>query len=165
MIELGSGDYSSHVNGQGHILSIQRKLTLSPRPTNNLRKRSLGYLGRKRWKVSSCYGLLWNKRAGPYYCGCHNLASTPKMKICHGLLGSSNLVIMVPPPHSEWKIKLSWTNWTSDLERIVPPPPNENFLWITDNLAFIFGAIVHPRYGVSRCCRKNWHFDVGFKLS
>ena len=67
MIELGSGDYSSQLNGQGHILSIQIKLTLSPRPTNNLRKRSLGYPGRKRWKVSSCYGLLRNKRAGPYY--------------------------------------------------------------------------------------------------
>lgn len=42
MIELGSGDHSSHVNGQGHILSVQIKLTLSPRPTNNLGKGSLG---------------------------------------------------------------------------------------------------------------------------
>ena len=75
------------------------------------------------------------------------------MKICHGLLGSSNLVIMVPPPHSEWKIKLSWTNWTSDLERIVSPPPNENFSWITDNLAFIFGA--------GQCVRLSCTPDLG----
>ena len=48
------------------------------------------------------------------------------------------------------------------------PPPNENFSWITDNLAFIFGAgqrvrlSCTPDLGCLVVVEKNWHFDVDF---
>ena len=53
MIELGSGDYSSHVNGQGHILSILIKLTFIFQTNKQFRKKGPLFIWRENGKKFS----------------------------------------------------------------------------------------------------------------